>query len=60
MKSKTKKLTAKQIMAKYLGEPITDEEVIDVLVQLRRLKRDNNMVTRTKALYDELDANGMI
>jgi hypothetical protein len=60
METRIDKLTVNQIMAKYLGEPVTDEEVIDVLVQLRRLKKNDNMVTKTKALYDELAANKMI
>lgn len=60
----TTKLTCKQIMEKHLGQSITDEVVIHVLVDLRRAAKRSQTTgvfpEKHKALFKELQENKMI
>ena len=67
MKNKTDKLTVNQIMEKHFDTKIEDEDakiededVIHILVALRRAKKKDALTAKMVALYNELDAAGMI
>jgi hypothetical protein len=60
MKSKTDKLTVNQIMEKHFATKIEDEDVIHILVELRRAKAKGALTAKMVPLYNELDANKMI
>lgn len=56
-------MTAKEIIAKHYGvdaASISDEQVIDELVNLRRKEKKGNLDDMQERMASELDANGML
>ena len=55
-----KKITVNAIIEKHLGQSISDEDVIHILVELRRKNKNNQLHGPARQLYEELKKNGMI
>ena len=51
-------MTVKEIIEKHYRQSITDEQVIDELVNLRRKYHKGNLDDHAQSLYDQIHALG--